>query len=59
MTLLAMLREFASEESGSTALEYGLIMALIFLAILGAVTLFTDNFNAVFQAATQAIVGAG
>ncbi len=59
MTLLAMLREFASEESGSTALEYGLIMALIFLAIIGAVTLFTDNFNAVFQAATQAIADAG
>ena len=59
MTLLAMLRDFAGDESGSTALEYGLIMALIFLAIVGAVTLFTDNFNAVFQAATQAIASAG
>jgi len=53
------LHDFWTDEQGSTALEYGLIMALIFIAIVGAVTLFANNFNVVFQAATQAIIGAG
>lgn len=32
--MLAMLRRFAADESGATAIEYGLICALIALAIL-------------------------
>jgi len=39
---------------GATAIEYGLILALIFLVIIGAVTAFankgTDNFNTVADA---------
>jgi len=35
-------RRFVCDENGSTAIEYGLIVALIFLAILGAV----NNFSA-------------
>ncbi len=59
MNVTEAIHAFLDDEKGATALEYGLIVALIFLAILGAVTLFADNFNAVFQAATKAIVGAG
>jgi len=40
--LHSLARRFAGDESGSTAIEYGLIVALIFLAILGAV----NNFSA-------------
>lgn len=33
-----MLRDFGREEQGATAIEYGLIAALIALAILGGVS---------------------
>jgi len=59
MTFSHKLHDFWTDEQGSTALEYGLILALIFMAIVSAVTLFANNFNTVFQAATKAIVGAG
>jgi pilus assembly protein Flp/PilA len=38
----SMARRFACDEDGSTAIEYGLIVALIFIAILAAV----NNFSA-------------
>ncbi len=36
-------RRFAADASGATAIEYGLIVALLFLAIVGAVTNYTEN----------------
>jgi len=36
-------RELGSDESGATAVEYGLILALIFLAMVGAVQAFADG----------------
>ncbi len=32
-----------TEERGATAIEYGLILALIFLAVMGGVTLLGDS----------------
>jgi pilus assembly protein Flp/PilA len=49
---------FARNESGATAVEYGLIVALIAVAIIGAVTTLgtalKDKFTAVGTAVTNA-----
>jgi pilus assembly protein Flp/PilA len=45
----ASLRRFARSESGATAIEYGLIVALIFLAILGGVTAFATNETTMYN----------
>jgi pilus assembly protein Flp/PilA len=37
------LRTLLFDEGGATVLEYGLICSLIFLVIIGAVTLFATN----------------
>jgi pilus assembly protein Flp/PilA len=52
------LNRLASDERGATAIEYGLIAALVFLVILGAVTLFGDNATNVFISAANAVSGA-
>ncbi len=43
------MRKFVQDESGATAIEYGLILCLIFLAIVTALSAFgaatTDKFN--------------
>ena len=43
------MRKFLNDERGATAIEYGLIVCLIFLAIVTAVTAFgasaTDKYN--------------
>ncbi len=57
--LSRFLTRFAKDESGATAIEYGLIIATIFLVILAAVTLFANNATSKFNEATQAIVEAG
>ncbi|RLQ89313.1 Flp family type IVb pilin [Notoacmeibacter ruber] len=45
---------FVKDESGATAIEYGLIAALIAVAIIGAVSAvggsLTDRFNAISSA---------
>jgi pilus assembly protein Flp/PilA len=40
--------EFVREESGATAIEYGIIVALIFLVIITAVRSFATNATAMF-----------
>jgi len=39
---------FLRDEGGATAIEYGIMVALIFVVILGAVTLFATNATAMF-----------
>jgi len=50
-----MLRRFLSrllrDESGATAIEYGIILALMFLVILGAVQAFGGSGSGVFNTA--------
>jgi pilus assembly protein Flp/PilA len=43
------------DEGGATAIEYGLILALIFLAILSAVTAFGNTSTGVFNVAMTTI----
>ncbi len=40
---------FLKDESGATAIEYGLIAALIAVAIIGAVTAVGDNTSQTFD----------
>jgi pilus assembly protein Flp/PilA len=47
-------RMFA-DESGATAIEYGLIVALIAVVIIGAVTTLGTNLNASLSLAGSAI----
>ncbi|MCC2594130.1 Flp family type IVb pilin [Tessaracoccus sp. OS52] len=46
---------FADKERGATAVEYGLMVALIAVVIIGAVTLLGGNLNAMFNAIAAAI----
>jgi pilus assembly protein Flp/PilA len=46
------------DEAGATAIEYGLIVALIFLAIIGGMSLFATNENAMYTHISNTIAGA-
>lgn len=43
------------DESGATAIEYGLIAALISVVIIGAITLVGTNLSNVFQSVATAL----
>ena len=57
--LQAMITRFARDVRGATSIEYGLIIALIFLAILGGVTALSENTNESLNDTSAAITGAG
>jgi pilus assembly protein Flp/PilA len=47
-------KRFLNDESGATAIEYGLIAALIAVVVIGAVSLIGTNLNSKFTSvATQ------
>lgn len=45
----AFAKRFISDESGATAIEYGLIAALIAVVIIGAVTALGTNLSTKFN----------
>ncbi len=49
------MNRFIRDESGATAIEYGLIAALIFLAIVGGMTTFGNKTNQTYQVITDAV----
>ena len=51
--------KFFSEESGATAIEYGLIAAGISLAIIAAVTGLGDKLNSTFTSVKDGLTGGG
>jgi len=53
MTLF--ITRFVKDESGATAIEYGLIVALIAVVIIGAVTTLGSNLNGTMTTAGSAI----
>ncbi|MGZ3297512.1 MAG: Flp family type IVb pilin [Asticcacaulis sp.] len=53
------LSRFLADESGTTAIEYGLIVGMIFLVIVTAITFYADRTNAMYQKISDAITGAG
>lgn len=48
-SLAARLGAFRDDESGATAIEYGLIVALIFLAIVSAISNYTQSTSAMYE----------
>ncbi|HZZ89332.1 MAG TPA: Flp family type IVb pilin [Caulobacteraceae bacterium] len=46
---------FLTDESGATAIEYGLIVALIAVVVIGAVTTLGKNLNTSLSSAGSAI----
>lgn len=46
------IKNFANDESGATAIEYGLIAALIAVAIIGALSLLGPKLEATFDKIT-------
>jgi len=52
------IKHFYADERGATAIEYALILSLMFLVILASLTVFSDNIKAMFQAVSAAITKA-
>ena len=61
MTMKNLLQQFVQDETGATAIEYGLIVAVLSLAIIGGVSqaanaiqwLFSDNNSKLANAFAQ------
>ncbi len=56
---MTSLKRFLKDESGATAIEYGLIAALIAVVIIGAVQLLGTNITNQFNTIAAAIGGGG
>jgi pilus assembly protein Flp/PilA len=50
-----LVTRFMKSEKGATAIEYGLIAALIAVVIIGALTAIGTNLNTKFQAIVAAL----
>jgi pilus assembly protein Flp/PilA len=51
----AFIRGFARNQSGATAIEYGLIAGLISVVIIGAITLVGTNLSSKFNTIANAL----
>jgi pilus assembly protein Flp/PilA len=58
MKLVQFVRQFVRDEEGVTAIEYGLIAALIAVTIIISVNAVGDNLVIVFQAVADNLAGA-
>jgi pilus assembly protein Flp/PilA len=56
---MSTFRRFLKDESGATAIEYGLIAALVSVAIIGALSLLGDELNTTFRAVATNLQEAG
>ena len=52
---MKLLKRLFREEEGATAVEYGLMVALIAVVIITAVTLIGTNLTAIFNAVATAL----
>ncbi len=50
-----LVRSFVMDESGATAIEYGLIVALISLTIVGAATLMGTTISNTFTSVSSSV----
>ena len=55
--LLESIRKFAADVSGATAIEYGLIAALVGVVIIGALTLLGPEIGNLFNTITDSLNG--
>ena len=56
---MTSIKRFLNDESGATAIEYGLIAALVAVAIITAVTTLGDNITATFDSISDELVAPG
>ena len=54
-SLLNFVRGIKKDDSGATAIEYGLIAALISVVIIGTVTLVGSDLSSVFDSVSGAL----
>jgi pilus assembly protein Flp/PilA len=54
-----MIANFVRDENGATAIEYGLIAALIAVVIIGALTLLGTQISSKFSTIAGSVSGAG
>ena len=55
---MTLISSFLKDESGATAIEYGLIAALIAVAVIGALTTLGENASNNFQRVADAMATA-
>ena len=53
-----ILKKIGKDESGATAIEYGLIAALVSVAAIGALTAMGTSLNAMFTTVSGVLAGA-
>jgi len=58
MKLVQFIKNFAREDDGVTAIEYGLIAALIAVTIIASVTIVGTQLGLVFTAVSTALIAA-
>ncbi len=51
--MLKVIRTFAKDESGATAIEYGLIAALVSVAAIGALTAMGNSLSTMFNSVSS------
>jgi pilus assembly protein Flp/PilA len=56
---MSLMKRFLKNESGATAVEYGLICALIGVVIIAGATLLGTNLNAKFTSIASTVQTAG
>ncbi len=56
--MFAKLKTFLTNEDGATAIEYGLIAALVSVAAIGALTAMGNSLTAMFTTVSSALSGA-
>ena len=57
--MLTAIRSFAKDESGATAIEYGLIAALVSVAAIGALTAMGTSLSDMFNTVSSSLSSAG
>ena len=53
--MLKVFRAFSKDEPGATAIEYGLIAALVSVAAIGALTAMGDSLSTMFSTVATAL----
>ena len=55
---MSIFSRFVKNDSGATAIEYGLIAALVSVAIIAVLGTLGDNLNATFSTVSDQLAGA-
>jgi pilus assembly protein Flp/PilA len=54
---MSIFKRFVKDESGATAIEYGLIAALVSVAIIAVLGTLGDNLKSTFQTVSDQLAG--